>query len=202
MIFTFYSYKGGVGRSMALANVAEWLRVEGAHVVMIDWDLEAPGLENYFFSGKADLEKARRRPGLLDLLLVYREHFERTARLHPGQSGNEIAERAIRSLPNLLDFLQPIHSGGDEGSLWLISAGSRIDSGERSGAPPPPPAEDVGLDASEYAAVLAQARKAGEASGDTVAHSATDTLSPDKYVEEMRKAASAATPNRPRTGGR
>lgn len=25
MIYTFYSYKGGVGRSMALANVAEWL---------------------------------------------------------------------------------------------------------------------------------------------------------------------------------
>ncbi len=32
MIFTFYSYKGGVGRSMALANVAEWLYLQGLRV--------------------------------------------------------------------------------------------------------------------------------------------------------------------------
>ncbi|HYE71696.1 MAG TPA: P-loop NTPase, partial [Blastocatellia bacterium] len=46
MIYTFYSYKGGVGRSMALANVAEWLYRQGLRVVIIDWDLEAPGLES------------------------------------------------------------------------------------------------------------------------------------------------------------
>ena len=50
MIYTFYSYKGGVGRSMALANVAEWLYQRGLRVIMIDWDLEAPGLENFFYS--------------------------------------------------------------------------------------------------------------------------------------------------------
>lgn len=30
MIYTFYSFKGGVGRSMALANVAEFLCSRGA----------------------------------------------------------------------------------------------------------------------------------------------------------------------------
>lgn len=47
-IVTFYSYKGGVGRSMALANIAVLLAQHGRRVLAIDWDLEAPGLERYF----------------------------------------------------------------------------------------------------------------------------------------------------------
>jgi MinD superfamily P-loop ATPase len=50
-IVTFYSYKGGTGRSMALANVACLLAEQlsaDEHILMIDWDLEAPGLHRYF----------------------------------------------------------------------------------------------------------------------------------------------------------
>lgn len=47
-IYTFYSYKGGVGRTMALANVAWLLASWGYKVLCIDWDLEAPGLPRYF----------------------------------------------------------------------------------------------------------------------------------------------------------
>lgn len=47
-IVTFYSYKGGVGRSMALANVAALLSRWGRRVLIVDWDLEAPGIEKYF----------------------------------------------------------------------------------------------------------------------------------------------------------
>jgi cellulose biosynthesis protein BcsQ len=47
-IATFYSYKGGTGRSMALANFAWILAASGKHVLTIDWDLEAPGLHRYF----------------------------------------------------------------------------------------------------------------------------------------------------------
>src|SRR5262245_46335320 len=54
MIYTFYSYKGGVGRSMALANVAECFYQQGLDVLMIDWDLEAPGLESFFFDPEPD----------------------------------------------------------------------------------------------------------------------------------------------------
>lgn len=66
MIVTFYSYKGGVGRSMALANVACRLaNKHGMTVLVIDWDLEAPGLHFYF--GYKD-EELRKRNGLIDLL--------------------------------------------------------------------------------------------------------------------------------------
>src|SRR4026207_2090265 len=47
-ILTFYSYKGGTGRSMALANIAWILASSGRTALMIDWDLEAPGLHRHF----------------------------------------------------------------------------------------------------------------------------------------------------------
>ncbi|SDC44408.1 Cellulose biosynthesis protein BcsQ [Variovorax sp. CF079] len=47
-IVTFYSYKGGTGRSMAMANFAWLLAASGKRVLTIDWDLEAPGLHRYF----------------------------------------------------------------------------------------------------------------------------------------------------------
>lgn len=47
-ITTFYSYKGGTGRSMALANFAWIMAASGKRVLAIDWDLEAPGLHRYF----------------------------------------------------------------------------------------------------------------------------------------------------------
>ena len=48
LVYTFYSYKGGVGRSMALANVGVLIAAEGHRVLLVDWDLEAPGLEVCF----------------------------------------------------------------------------------------------------------------------------------------------------------
>jgi MinD-like ATPase involved in chromosome partitioning or flagellar assembly len=56
---TFYSYKGGAGRTLALANVAVLLAQWNHRVLCIDWDLEAPGLHHYF--------KVQPRTGLLDL---------------------------------------------------------------------------------------------------------------------------------------
>jgi MinD-like ATPase involved in chromosome partitioning or flagellar assembly len=47
-VVTFYSYKGGVGRSFALANIAVLLARWGFRVLTVDWDLEAPGLHAYF----------------------------------------------------------------------------------------------------------------------------------------------------------
>src|SRR3954447_26186694 len=69
-IYTFYSYKGGVGRSMALANVAALLAKVGRRVLIIDWDLEAPGLEKYF-QDTLSIPRAK-SSGVLDLVTNYR----------------------------------------------------------------------------------------------------------------------------------
>lgn len=85
MIYTFYSYKGGVGRSMALANIAECFCEKHLRVLMVDWDLEAPGLEVYFLPAAADgssdsrLQQSRRQPGLIDMLYEYKRAYPRFA---------------------------------------------------------------------------------------------------------------------------
>ncbi|MCP4688640.1 MAG: CpsD/CapB family tyrosine-protein kinase [Desulfobacterales bacterium] len=72
LIYTFYSYKGGVGRSMALANVAALLAKWSLKVLVVDWDLEAPGIERFFNNSSHSLSKARKStPGLVDLIYSY-----------------------------------------------------------------------------------------------------------------------------------
>lgn len=58
-LVTFYSYKGGVGRTFLLANVAVLLAKWGLRVLCVDWDLEAPGLMHYF----RRTERSRLRAG-------------------------------------------------------------------------------------------------------------------------------------------
>lgn len=43
---TLYSYKGGVGRSMTVLNVSALLASRGFLVLIVDFDLEAPGLSH------------------------------------------------------------------------------------------------------------------------------------------------------------
>jgi len=72
-VITFYSFKGGIGRSMALANVAVLLARAGKRVLCIDWDLEAPGLGRYFRASPRHAPELiiagpDRQGGLLDIL--------------------------------------------------------------------------------------------------------------------------------------
>jgi cellulose biosynthesis protein BcsQ len=75
LVCTFYSYKGGVGRSMALANVAALLALWGRKVLAVDWDLEAPGLEKFFM--RPGVRLIRDTPGLVDLITDFSADSER-----------------------------------------------------------------------------------------------------------------------------
>lgn len=71
-VITFYSYKGGTGRSMALANTAWILASAGNRVLTIDWDLEAPGLHRYFHPFLADKElSGQESQGVIDMVLDF-----------------------------------------------------------------------------------------------------------------------------------
>jgi MinD-like ATPase involved in chromosome partitioning or flagellar assembly len=66
----FYSYKGGVGRTLLVANTAQFLAMSGRSVVALDLDLEAPGLHQKL--GNHDLmarAAAGRLRGAVDELL-------------------------------------------------------------------------------------------------------------------------------------
>lgn len=64
---TFYSYKGGTGRSLALANCAIYLARLELSVVVLDFDLEAPGL-HYKFSTTSDKKPVPVTAGIVDYL--------------------------------------------------------------------------------------------------------------------------------------
>jgi len=63
---TFYSFKGGVGRTLALMNAAHRLSKQGKTVFVLDFDLEAPGVDVFFKPKQA-------APGLLDCIAQYLE---------------------------------------------------------------------------------------------------------------------------------
>ncbi len=73
LVCAFYSYKGGVGRTMAMANVCALLALK-YRVLIIDFDLESPGLERYFARKPARMSGSRREIcGLLDVIESYRD---------------------------------------------------------------------------------------------------------------------------------
>jgi MinD-like ATPase involved in chromosome partitioning or flagellar assembly len=64
---TFYSYKGGTGRSLAVANAARYLARLNFKVVALDFDLEAPGL-HYKFSTDKEGKPIAVQTGIVDYL--------------------------------------------------------------------------------------------------------------------------------------
>ncbi|MET8561459.1 ParA family protein [Streptomyces flaveolus] len=78
-VVTFYSLKGGVGRSTALVSVARRLSSDhGLTVVCIDMDLEAPGLDSLFgIENQVDTDQ-----GVVSALLQYEFGEESSALKH------------------------------------------------------------------------------------------------------------------------
>lgn len=122
VIYTFYSFKGGVGRSMALANVAALLAKWGYSVLVVDWDVEAPGIERFFSRDNPGIQGLRAsKPGIVDLVqaksngkpLHWRDcvidvkvgvDSSRLSLLTAGQSGEDYTSRLhALNFPQLFD---------------------------------------------------------------------------------------------------
>lgn len=113
-IFTFYSFKGGTGRSMALANVAWILASNGKTVLTVDWDLEAPGLHRYFAPFLAD-KSMKETDGLIDQLYRYQAA---TSRPQVG-SGQSQAMNWVSQYADIQRYAEPI--------AWRFQGRGRID---------------------------------------------------------------------------
>lgn len=85
-VISFYSYKGGTGRTLLVANLAVYAARLGCSVVMVDLDLEAPGLAYKV------LPSPPNRPGVLEWLSAPRrpdieevaQELEVSHRFNPG----------------------------------------------------------------------------------------------------------------------
>ena len=97
-VTTFYSFKGGVGRTMALVNAAVTLALRGRRVLVVDFDVEAPGLDTF------DVLQTREEvPGVIDFVTRY---------LDSGQA------------PDVTDYIGACPEIGDEGGqLWIMPSG-------------------------------------------------------------------------------
>jgi cellulose biosynthesis protein BcsQ len=113
-IISFYSYKGGSGRSMALANTATHTaaRLSDKKILMIDWDLEAPGLEHYFKPWLEQYDPVQ-QGGI----------FEFIAESQAVLNDNPQADLAPL-LEHIHRFLMPVSMPGGNNNLFLIRAGS------------------------------------------------------------------------------
>lgn len=98
-VTTFYSFKGGVGRTMALANVAVDLARRGKRVLVVDFDLEAPGLDTFDLPRPDDS-----RLGVVDFV----QHY-----LQSNQAPD--ASTYLYESPGV---------GQDGGGLWIMPSGA------------------------------------------------------------------------------
>lgn len=98
LVVTFYSFKGGVGRTTALTFVANMLALRGKRVVVVDFDLEAPGL-SFLLPILADNNKL----GLLDYL-------------HQRYLTPEL------NVPTINECVRQVHFDA-RGELYLVPAG-------------------------------------------------------------------------------
>lgn len=73
-VVTFYSYKGGVGRSTTLASYASHLSIKkNKKVVILDCDFEAPGFTNFFLE---DPDNIYYKNGLVEFFMDSVEGYE------------------------------------------------------------------------------------------------------------------------------
>ncbi|MDA1051265.1 MAG: AAA family ATPase [Planctomycetota bacterium] len=124
-VFTFYSFKGGVGRSMAVLNVAYALAGRGRNVLVLDMDLEAPGLSGFL--------RRKEEIGMLadcDIidLVQWAAQFAaaRQAGAKPGRSAlPPLTDYVVSVLPEKLEPIRP--KRGELGRVDVIPVDDRED---------------------------------------------------------------------------
>lgn len=102
-IATFYSFKGGVGRTQALVNVGVELAQRGRRALLVDFDLEAPGIDTYPLPRPKDAA-----PGLVEFVTEY---------MVSGEAPD--AARHIYECPGV---------GQRKGRLWIMPSGNQDES--------------------------------------------------------------------------
>ena len=112
-VATFYSFKGGVGRTLALLNVAYELADVGLKILVVDFDLEAPGIHSNRWN-------APRRGSGLDVVAAGSDHpgiVEYVSEFLKGMRAPDVADYIVDATPTKC-----------AGTIELMPAGREDDS--------------------------------------------------------------------------
>ena len=99
-VTTFYSFKGGVGRTFALVNVAVELAKSGRKVLLVDFDLEAPGIHTF-----SALSPKEPHAGVVEYVTQY------------------IATQTSPDVRHFVYETEDLSDCGGEGRVWVMPAG-------------------------------------------------------------------------------
>ncbi|WP_025520819.1 KGGVGR-motif variant AAA ATPase [Vibrio parahaemolyticus] len=124
-IISFYSYKGGVGRTTSLALTATYLARKGKNVFVLDCDFEAPGIINFFNTSQSETSKSGLIEYLNDKLFIeslnledYVYNIEKTysgsGAINMMSSGN-----ILNGLGDLNDYLEGLAKLDMQGSMLI-----------------------------------------------------------------------------------
>lgn len=102
----FYSYKGGTGRTLLLANAARYFALLGKRVVALDFDFEAPGLHYKLGAAETRGSDATAQRGVVDYLL---------SAVEGGRTPSASLDTYMLRVP-----VPPAATG----RLWMMPAGS------------------------------------------------------------------------------
>ncbi len=107
-VVSFFSYKGGVGRTLAVSQVAEQLSRFRLSSLVIDFDLEAPGM---LYKFEKDLDKIKDKQGIKKGVVDYIHAF--------------FVEKQKQKLPNKLkDYYYSLPIDNErKAPIWLMPAG-------------------------------------------------------------------------------
>ncbi|ABK45792.1 Tetratricopeptide domain protein [Magnetococcus marinus MC-1] len=113
-IITFYSFKGGVGRTALLMHLAIQWADRGAIVAVVDMDLQAPGLSFHPWLQAHSDPKLQER-GMSDLLSIY--YSEQALEQEPPLFGFYPPSKLLREVRD------PSGKWGSGGRLYALPAG-------------------------------------------------------------------------------
>jgi len=132
---SFYSYKGGVGRTMALLNVAWYLAQKGSRVALVDLDLEAPGLHHAKLAPSQSDKGANDRwrapelkGGFKELIELFWKEQDSTSTETQKHSTDELGPDEGKNPTSTEIQKQFTDELGPDGRITLLAAGGDIES--------------------------------------------------------------------------
>lgn len=122
-IISFYSYKGGVGRTMLTAQIARCLAALGKSVVVADFDFEAPGVPASFDKSIEDVEG-----GIFELFNIYKNDIKIFGKnLIKSEKFNnrfiECLKEHFKEKKYLLDIKTGLKGSNNTGKIRILPSG-------------------------------------------------------------------------------